>query len=76
MPALVSEAQEVKTLDFKDLNRLIEHKLDQLRSAKQTAEVRNALRILTDVKALAGCGPGRPDPICGPNMDCPLLPID
>ena len=73
---LVSETQEVKTLDFKDLGRLVENKLEQLRSAKQTAEVRTAIRILTDVKARTGCSPEKPDPICGPSMEVPLLPID
>ena len=73
MPAtLVSPTQDVKTLDFKDLNRLVEHKLEQLRSAKQTAEVRAAMRILTEVKARTGCNP---ESLCGPTMDIPLLPI-
>jgi hypothetical protein len=74
MPAtLVSETQAVKTLDFKDLTRLVENKLEQLRSAKQTAEVRTAMRILTDVKARTVC---RPEGPCGPTMEFPLLPID
>ena len=74
MPAtLVSETQEVKTFDFKDLTRLVENKLEQLRSAKQTAEVRAAMRILTDVKARTGCPAEKP---CAPNMEFPLLPIE
>ena len=74
MPAtLVSETQEVKTLDFKDLTRLVEIKLEQLRSAKQTAEVRAAMRILTDVKARTGCTKENP---CAPTMEFPLLPIE
>ena len=77
MPAtLVPETQAVKRLDFKDLTRLVDNKLEQLRNAKQTAEVQRATRILTQIKVLGGCSEANPDPICGPHMEAILLPID
>lgn len=72
MPAsLTSEETAVRYVEFTGIVREIDETIRVLNGGKQTAEVLNALKVLTETRAMLECRPRGP---CGNDMFLPVFP--